>query len=80
MTRYELENWCEKFLKDIFENGKPVTEFMAKAIEEDMDEKEIAEGIRKLSSNAKTYTDYKGKLADFIEQFSKEIGTSKGKP
>ena len=72
MTRYELESWCEKFLQDIFENGKPILEFMAKAVREDMDEDEMSDGILELGKDSKTYTDYKGKLADFIEDFAKE--------
>lgn len=75
MIRMELETWCEKFLKEIFENSKPARDMAVKAIEEEWDEDKFMEETYKLvaTQDFKDYAHYSKKLADFIEECAKEI-------
>ena len=69
MTRFELEKWCEEFLKSIMENAQPVVQAMYRLTNDDIEEAEFVE----IASGAKTYADYKGKLASFIEDYAREL-------
>lgn len=75
MIRMELETWCEKFLKDIFDNSEPMRELATKAIIEDWDEDKFMEETYKLLSEQKfeSYSQYSKKLADFIEECTAEL-------
>lgn len=75
MIRMELEAWCEKFLKDIFENSEPARQLAVKAIEEDWDEDKLQEEMIALikKQDFKTYADYKVQLADFIMECAAEM-------
>lgn len=75
MTRYELEKWCEKFLQEIIDSAKPYTDLMVKAIREEWDEDQLADELEKMFGEEMTpsYNDRAKQLADFIEQFAKEM-------
>lgn len=75
MIRMELEAWSEKFLKDIFENSKPMRDLAVKAIEEDWDEEKFMEETYKLiaTQDFNDYKHYSSKLADFIEECAAEL-------
>ena len=71
MTRLELETWCEKFLNNVFENGKAIMSLTVQAVEEDWEQVELMKRIRDI--DPKTYTDYKKEMADFIEQYAERM-------
>lgn len=71
MTRFELEEWCKKFLEGIFENSKPMMRLMATALEEDWEPAQLMAESAKI--DAKEYGDYKKELADFVEDFAKQL-------
>lgn len=75
MTRYELEKWCEKLLQEILASAKPYTDLMVKAIREDWEQDQLADELTKMFGEQMTpnYNDRAKQLADFIEQFAKEI-------
>lgn len=75
MTRYELEKWSEKFLQEILDSAKPYTDLMVKAVREEWDEDQMANELVKMFGEQMTpnYNDRSKQLADFIEQFAKEV-------
>ena len=70
MTRFELEEWCEKFLKKIFDNSQIFMPILMKMMTEEIEEDEAMRQIAELSQNSDTYTTYKKELADFIQDFA----------
>jgi hypothetical protein len=73
MTRYELEKWRETFTKDIFDNANQFLPVVQKVISGEIDEDEFSTEVVKLTQNARTYDDYKKRMADFIEEYAKEL-------
>ena len=75
MIRMEIEAWCEKFLKDMFENTEPMRKMAEQAIKEDWDEEKFMKETYAMIANHefKNYPHYSKKLADFIEECAKEI-------
>lgn len=75
MIRMELETWCEKFLKDIFDDTKPMRDLAKRALDEEWDDEKMMEETYKLIAEAdfKTYAEHSKKLADFIEECAAEL-------
>ena len=70
MTRFELEKWCEEFLKEIFDNTNQFMPVFQKLINGDIEEEDFTKELMALTQNANTYESYRKRLADFIEDFA----------
>lgn len=78
MTRFELEEWCEKFIKDVFDNANQFMPVMQKLVSGEINDEDFTKEVMELTQNSNIYDDYKKRMADFIEDFATHCNGYRG--